>query len=81
MKVKEFKGMILNKISISGTAPEKFNSRIFYQTTFPPNDLLYVGKEYRVVAINTLHLIQKAQFALLTENFSGFKKIYIIIKF
>ena len=71
MKVKEFKGMILNKISISGTSPEKFNSRIFYQTTFPPNDLLYVGKEYRVVAINTLHLIQKAQFALLTENFSG----------
>ena len=75
MKVKEYKGMILNKISVSGSSPEKFHARIFYQTTFPSNDLLYVGKEYRVVAIHTLNLIQKAQFALLTENFAASLKL------
>ena len=79
MKVKEFKNIILNKISLSGNAPEKFHTRILYQTTFPPNDLLFVGKEYRVVAISELHLIQKAQFALLTENFAASLKLIQLV--
>ena len=48
---------------------EKFPVRIFFQSSFPPNDLLYVGKEYRVVAVNIVNLTQVAQFALLAENF------------
>ena len=66
MKIKEYKSVIFNKMSVN---TEKFPVRIFFQSSFPPNDLLYVGKEYRVVAVNNVNLTQVAQFALLAENF------------
>ena len=87
MKVKEFKSekvrekeMILKKISITGEKPEKFDSRIFFVTNFPTNDeMLYVGKEYRVVSIDKINLIQMAQFALLSEQFNTSMKLIQLV--
>ena len=62
MKIKEYKSVIFNKMSNN---VEKFPQRVFFQAAFPPNDLLYVGKEYRVVNVDQVNLIQVAQFALL----------------
>ena len=79
LRVKEFKGMILNKVSIGGMQPEKFASRLFFLTHFPPNDLLYVGKEYRVVSVDKVHLIQMAQFVLLAEQFNATIKLIQLV--
>ena len=71
--------MILNKISMTGSKPEKFDSRIFFVTNFPTNDLLYVGKEYRIVSIEKVNLIQMAQFALLAEQFNTSMKLIQLV--
>ena len=79
MQVKEYKSMIVNKISITGADPEKFPARILYLTHFAPNDLLYVGKECRVVSVVKVNLIQRAQFALLSEHFTPSMKLIQLV--
>jgi hypothetical protein len=77
MKVNEYKSVLLNRVA--SMTPEKFTTRIFYLTTFPTHDLLYVGKEYRVVSISPINQIQVAQFALLAENFSATLKLIQLV--
>ena len=80
MQAQEFKTMILNKISVTGAQTEKFAARIFYLAHFAPNDLLYVGKEFRVVSLVKVHIIERAQFALLAEQFTpSIKLIQLVV--